>query len=260
MDDITIPPEILSTYFPQTGGLPTEHSDDENNETLLAQIKHRIELVRLASFSSPSDIFFSPSSSLLDQSPSILANPEFDLKFAVDNVQIGCGQGDTTLVLAAQVGDQGSVDAVDPGDLDYAEWDLHAQTTAQIPHLLAILLQAIQEGWKKDGEEGEGNVSNVQKWKTSEMHRLTSQMSQIPISASQIIKDGSREIQIEREKRLNIMRMMYDVLDMSLENVNVSGGGVEGKEEEEKGKEEEEGKGIETMGVWVAGFVLGNEE
>lgn len=34
-------------------------------------------------------------------------------------LELGCGQGDCTTVLATAVGDQGSVTAVDPADLDY---------------------------------------------------------------------------------------------------------------------------------------------
>ncbi|KAJ7626885.1 SAM-dependent methyltransferase-like protein [Roridomyces roridus] len=34
-------------------------------------------------------------------------------------LELGCGQGDTTLVLAEAVGENGHVDAVDPGPLDY---------------------------------------------------------------------------------------------------------------------------------------------
>ena len=34
-------------------------------------------------------------------------------------LEIGCGQGDSTTVLADAVGKQGSVVAVDPADLDY---------------------------------------------------------------------------------------------------------------------------------------------
>jgi predicted methyltransferase len=34
-------------------------------------------------------------------------------------LELGCGQGDTTLALAEAVGETGHVDAVDPGRLDY---------------------------------------------------------------------------------------------------------------------------------------------
>lgn len=34
-------------------------------------------------------------------------------------LELGCGQGDCTTVLASAVGDQGRVTAVDPADLDY---------------------------------------------------------------------------------------------------------------------------------------------
>ena len=34
-------------------------------------------------------------------------------------LEIGCGQGDCTAVLASAVGDQGNVVAVDPADLNY---------------------------------------------------------------------------------------------------------------------------------------------
>ena len=36
-------------------------------------------------------------------------------------LELGCGQGDCTTVLANAVGEQGRVVAVDPADLDYGE-------------------------------------------------------------------------------------------------------------------------------------------
>lgn len=36
-------------------------------------------------------------------------------------LEIGCGQGDTTIVLANAVGPDGHVDAIDPGDPDYGK-------------------------------------------------------------------------------------------------------------------------------------------
>lgn len=36
-------------------------------------------------------------------------------------LELGCGQGDCTTVLASAVGEQGKVVAVDPADLDYGE-------------------------------------------------------------------------------------------------------------------------------------------
>ena len=37
-------------------------------------------------------------------------------------LEIGCGQGDCTLVIAYVVGDQGHVTAIDPAPLDYGSW------------------------------------------------------------------------------------------------------------------------------------------
>ena len=45
MAETIIPQEILDTYFPKTSDLPIEQ-DDKRKETLLAQIRHRVELVR----------------------------------------------------------------------------------------------------------------------------------------------------------------------------------------------------------------------
>jgi ubiquinone/menaquinone biosynthesis C-methylase UbiE len=42
-----------------------------------------------------------------------------DLKLGPRILEIGCGQGDTTAVLAELVGENGHVTAVDPGPLDY---------------------------------------------------------------------------------------------------------------------------------------------
>lgn len=36
-------------------------------------------------------------------------------------IEIGCGQGDTTLILASVVGDEGHVTALDPASLDYGQ-------------------------------------------------------------------------------------------------------------------------------------------
>ncbi|KAF7909345.1 uncharacterized protein EAF01_003063 [Botrytis porri] len=334
MAETIIPREILDTYFPKTSDLPPEH-DEERNETLLAQIRHRVELVNFWSIP--------PGSKVLE---------------------IGCGQGDTTLVLAAQVGENGHVDAVDPGDPDYgspwtlsqaqsqlrsgplghritfhntfsipflesllsslsssspttqdskpythiilshstfyfsspslfpqlisyisslllsspqssnsiptpnlltnqtqiciAEWNLNAPTSTQFPHLLAIMLQAISEGFKKEGEEGGGNVRCV---------RSATQMRKVMRERGwkierEMVKDGrgledgvwevgnvgrwkEGELRRVREaagedkegKRGNVLEMMYDVLEKSLRNVE---GGL---------------KGVEAMGVWVARFV-----
>lgn len=43
----------------------------------------------------------------------------FDLRPGQKILEVGCGQGDFTVVLAAAVGDSGHVTAVDPGALDY---------------------------------------------------------------------------------------------------------------------------------------------
>ena len=40
-------------------------------------------------------------------------------------LEIGCGQGDCTVVLAEAVGENGHVDAVDPGAHDYGRSTLH---------------------------------------------------------------------------------------------------------------------------------------
>ncbi|KAF7955593.1 hypothetical protein EAE96_004519 [Botrytis aclada] len=304
----------------------------KKNETLLAQIRHRIELVNFWSIP--------PGSKVLE---------------------IGCGQGDTTLVLAAQVGENGHVDAVDPGDPDYgspwtlsqaqshlksgplghrikfhntflipflesllsshsssppttqnskpythiilshstfyfsspflfpqlisyisslsssqtshstpnplttqtkiciAEWDLSAPSPAQFPHLLAIMLQAVSEGFKKEGEEGGGNVryvrsaTRMRKVMKEEGWRVESEM----VKDGWGLEDGVWELGNVRRwkegelkrvedvagredsegKRGNVLEMMYDVLDASLRNVE---GGVEA---------------VEAMGVWVASFV-----
>ena len=59
--------------------------------SLLPQLAHRIHLVK--------DVFSIP--------------------LGAKVLEIGPGQGDCTIVLAAAVGDKGRVDAVDPGDLEY---------------------------------------------------------------------------------------------------------------------------------------------
>lgn len=39
-------------------------------------------------------------------------------------LELGCGQGDCTTVLASAVGEQGRIVAVDPADLDYGMYSL----------------------------------------------------------------------------------------------------------------------------------------
>ncbi|KAK6611305.1 hypothetical protein H4I95_02101 [Botrytis cinerea] len=309
MAETIIPQEILDTYFPKTSDLPIEQ-DDKRKETLLAQIRHRVELVNFW--------FIPPGSKVLE---------------------IGCGQGDTTLVLAAQVGEDGHVDAVDPGDPDYgspwtlsqaqsqlksgplghritfhhafpilfleslfsplssssttqdskpythiilshssfyfsspslfpqlisyitslsspkttsptsnpitkqtqiciAEWDLSATSPAQFPHLLAIMLQAVSEGFKKEGEEGDGNVRCVRSAKRMRevMRRKGWKVKREMVKDGSGLEDGLWEVgnvgrrkegELERveavegkeNKEGNVLEMMYDVLDLSLGNV-----------------------------------------
>ena len=50
-----------------------------------------------------------------------LVKDVFDIPLGAKVLEIGPGQGDCTVVLAAAVGDEGRVDAVDPGDLDYGK-------------------------------------------------------------------------------------------------------------------------------------------
>lgn len=47
-------------------------------------------------------------------------------------LEIGCGQGDTTVVLADAVGKEGHVDALDPGSLDYGSPSTLGQAQADI--------------------------------------------------------------------------------------------------------------------------------
>ena len=39
-------------------------------------------------------------------------------------LELGCGQGDATTVLASAVGETGHITAVDPGELTYGKWEL----------------------------------------------------------------------------------------------------------------------------------------
>ena len=77
-------PEILAPFHVYS---TLSNTDD----SLLPQLAHRIHLVK--------DIFSIP--------------------LGAKVLEIGPGQGDCTIVLAAAVGDGGRVDAIDPGDLKY---------------------------------------------------------------------------------------------------------------------------------------------
>ncbi|KAH8812299.1 S-adenosyl-L-methionine-dependent methyltransferase [Xylogone sp. PMI_703] len=74
----------IAQYFLET------RSDSESSKSLLAQMEHRLDLVEY-----------------------------WDIRPGARVLEIGCGQGDTTIVLADAVGAQGHVDAVDPGSPDY---------------------------------------------------------------------------------------------------------------------------------------------
>ncbi|PQE07326.1 SAM-dependent methyltransferase protein [Rutstroemia sp. NJR-2017a WRK4] len=90
--------ETIAAYFPGTTKDPTNISD-----SLIAQIRHRIDLV---------DFWEIPPSSHV--------------------LEIGCGQGDTTIVLADRVGPEGHVDALDPGAPDYCSPQTLSSAQAQI--------------------------------------------------------------------------------------------------------------------------------
>jgi ubiquinone/menaquinone biosynthesis C-methylase UbiE len=46
---------------------------------------------------------------------------KWDIKEGDNVLELGCGQGDCTAVLATVVGESGSVTALDPASLDYGE-------------------------------------------------------------------------------------------------------------------------------------------
>ncbi len=79
------PAEALAWHF-------AEHREDPTKSSpgLIAQMEHRRALVSF-----------------------------WDIQPGSRVLEIGCGQGDTTIVLADAVGEHGHVDAVDPGALDY---------------------------------------------------------------------------------------------------------------------------------------------
>ncbi len=77
----------LSLHFVEARSDPTTSST-----SLISQMRHRL---RLLSF--------------------------WDVHPGSRVLEIGCGQGDTTIVLADAVGESGHVDAIDPGSLSYGE-------------------------------------------------------------------------------------------------------------------------------------------
>lgn len=120
------------------------------------------------------------------------------------------------------------------------------------------MLQAVSEGFKKEGEEGGGNVRCVRS--ATQMRKVMREegwkVKREMVKEGRGLEDGVWEVgNVERwkegelkrvkdvagkedreGKRGNVLEMMYDVLDASLGNVE---GGV---------------KGVEAMGVWVASF------
>ena len=74
----------------------TRHSDDDwGRQLALRQTKHRVEILT-----------------------------RFNIPSGARVLEVGCGQGDFTVVLAAAVGETGHVTAVDPASLDYGRFRL----------------------------------------------------------------------------------------------------------------------------------------
>ena len=71
---------------------PTTAGDNSQATHIAWQMDHRLELVKF-----------------------------WDIKPGSRVLELGCGQGDCTVVLADAVGENGHVDAVDPGAPDYGE-------------------------------------------------------------------------------------------------------------------------------------------
>lgn len=101
------------------------------------------------------------------------------------------------------------------------------------------VLREKREEVERGLEDGSWEVGNVGKWKEGEMRRLrggNEREEEVGGNGNGNGNVGGNLKEVE-EKKISVMEMMYDVLDMSLENV------------------EEGVKGVETMGVWAASFV-----
>ena len=90
MNPISIPsledPESITAIYPALTAA-------QRAAVIHPQILHRIELIKF-----------------------------WDIAKGENVLEIGCGQGDTTVCLAAAVGEEGKVTAVDPGSLDYGKY------------------------------------------------------------------------------------------------------------------------------------------
>lgn len=75
------------------------------------------ELVARATCYSDNDVGWKIALSQTKHRLEILAR--FDVAPGSNVLEVGCGQGDFTVVLAAAVGDTGRITAVDPASLDY---------------------------------------------------------------------------------------------------------------------------------------------
>lgn len=84
----------IAQYFLETR---PDSEQTRSSKSLLAQMEHRVDLVQY-----------------------------WDIQPGSRVLEIGCGQGDTTTVLADAVGEHGHVDAIDPGSPDYGTFSLLA--------------------------------------------------------------------------------------------------------------------------------------
>jgi hypothetical protein len=94
----------LAPFFLHKPNSPTSTSGIE------AQLQHRIDLVQY-----------------------------WDIKPGSRVLEIGCGQGDTTLVLADAVGEEGHVDAIDPGAPDYGKFTFFLLCTFFLQYTFFLL-------------------------------------------------------------------------------------------------------------------------
>lgn len=105
--EVPLEAHALAAIYPHRSA---KHRDG----TVVAQMQHRIDLINF-----------------------------WDIKAGNTVLEIGCGQGDCTVAIAAAIGDSGHVTALDPASPDYGEYRCDFTLSAFIEYCLCLKVARI---------------------------------------------------------------------------------------------------------------------